>query len=390
MSISEKMLRLSLTDTYDFESIVRATQMKRFIDAMEQCSATTVKQINTFLDDTMPASTVFDAIVDKLSKDGDWKSLQSMNIVKHNVALHRTVYDLFNASNEFVASFWATIVGDYDNVYVTLEKMKKGDVEQPSHSENLKEVSFEFYGHGPIVEAAYKQANSILAANSSDLKRSVIRWRYSTGHGAESMLLSLNKTWDIYQEAYPWITKPLAEYYDAYTASNSSILICYGPPGTGKTSFIRDYLCEQRLNALVSYDASILASDEMFTFFLSSPAYDVLVIEDADDMLTSDRDQNNKMIAKLLNTSDGLLKLPHKKVILSTNLQNLLHIDEAITRPGRCFDLLNFRKLTHAEQVPLCKKLGLTSNLSGEASLAEIYKEGESSFKPKSHKLGFL
>lgn len=384
MAITQDMLRFSLTDTYDFENIIKGVQMKRYVDFIEQGKPLSVRSVNAFLDDNDPATLIFDKVFSKLSIGTN----SDVGVVKHTVGLHRVVYDIFLGG--YLFTMWASIVGnDDDDTYARFMDVVENR-EPKERAFKLREVRIEIYGHGPVVNEASDLLEAELALHANDKKRSVIRWRYTAGHSTESMLLSLEKNWNMHAEAYPWVTKPLNEYYADYTASSSSILICYGPPGTGKTSFIRDYLCEQQINALVSYDAGILASDEMFTFFLSSPAYDALIIEDADDMLTTDREGNNKMIAKLLNASDGLLKLPQKKVILSTNLENLSHIDEAIIRPGRCFDILNFRRLTRPEQVALCAKLNISANVDGEASLAEIYQASEESFRPKHKTMGFL
>lgn len=388
-SITGDMLTLDLTDLYSFESIAAVMKMRRMIASFQEGTGLAIKTINAFLDSGLTVETLFEAVVEQLPKE--------LNVVRYQLSPFRATYDC-NLNGVHVLTLQSHVIGkDTEESYVQYYSETSGMTLEDARADDntdsgLKEVSFEFYGSDTVsVKKATEIISKLVRDHAFDKKRSVVRWRYSAGHSTESMLMSLEKDWEIAPEAYPWIQTPLHEYYDRYTKSTSSILVCYGPPGTGKTSFIRDYLCEQRVNAIVSYDASVLASDEMFTFFLGSPAYHVLIIEDADDVLTSDRESKNKLVAKLLNSSDGLLKLPHKKIILSTNLENVNHIDEAILRPGRCFDFLNFRKLTPAEQKPLIAKLGVDYKIDGDASLAEIYKTSELDYEqPHAQKMGFV
>lgn len=385
-AVTGDMLNVDLTDLYSFESVTMAVKQRRYLQAFEAGRGLTVKAINAFLDNDLTVIELFEDVASSTAERG-------LEVVRYQLSEFRASYD-FLWNNEHIMTLQSHIMGsDNENFYVQNFSEASGmSVEDARMYTGLLEVAFEIYGSDwELIEQAYKLITDRVRNETFTKKRSVVRWRYSSGHSTESMLMSIEKDWEIVPEAYPWITTPLADYYKAYTQSKSSILVCYGPPGTGKTSFIRDYLCEERMNAIVSYDAGVLASDEMFTFFLGSPAYNVLVVEDADEVLTSDRESKNKLVAKLLNSSDGLLKLPQKKIILSTNLENVSHIDEAILRPGRCFDFINFRKLKPAEQGPLVKALGIDYNIAGDASLAEIYKTSEPGYtQPHAQKMGFV
>jgi ATP-dependent 26S proteasome regulatory subunit len=55
------------------------------------------------------------------------------------------------------------------------------------------------------------------------------------------------------------------------------------------------------------------------------------------------------MMHRFLNASDGLISMKGKKIIFTTNIPNIGDIDDALIRPGRCFDILNFRNLTKLE-----------------------------------------
>lgn len=205
-------------------------------------------------------------------------------------------------------------------------------------------------------------------------KSSLVNWLYSSGHSTARKTFQVNKTWDIHHSYYPWINKPLTEYYKTFLDSDAQILVLWGTPGTGKTSWVRDMICEMNLNAFISYDTKVLTSDSTFVSYLLDPLYNAIIMEDADDFLTADRKDNDKLISKILNISDGLIKLPKKKLIFSTNLPSVAQIDKAIIRPGRCFDVMEFRNLTHKEAKVAADHLGVTiDNTSRHYSLAELF-----------------
>jgi len=68
-----------------------------------------------------------------------------------------------------------------------------------------------------------------------------------------------------------------------------------------------------------------------------------LLLEDADVAVAS-REDGNPTMSLMLNILDGVAS-SNKRIVVSTNLPNLNKIDEALIRPGRCHDVLTFRKL---------------------------------------------
>lgn len=148
--------------------------------------------------------------------------------------------------------------------------------------------------------------------------------------------------------AYPWMKMSIKDYTDAFMGSKECVLVLKGAPGTGKTSFIKKMIEAAGTSAMVTYDAALLHSDGFFASFMTRDETNILVIEDADTMLTA-RTEGNPLMDKLLNASEGLISLQHKKIIFSTNLGNVSSIDPALLRKGRCFDILDFRRMTKDE-----------------------------------------
>jgi hypothetical protein len=118
----------------------------------------------------------------------------------------------------------------------------------------------------------------------------------------------------------------------------------------------------------------LLSSDSTFVDFLTGSSENVFVIEDADTILGSRSREGNKMIARFLNVSDGLIKFPAKKVIFTTNLDDFKKVDEALLRPGRCFGMVKCRALTYDEAAAAAKIAGLKLPAkSRDYTIAELF-----------------
>ncbi len=199
-----------------------------------------------------------------------------------------------------------------------------------------------------------------------------VTWWYRGGGGrVQQHTLSLPIPKRSHDQFYPFIAEGLEAYYKRFLDSDENVLLLLGDPGTGKTSFLRWMLHTQRISTMVTYDDSILKEDEIFVNFLFG-VNDLFIVEDADLMLSSrERDQNHIM-SKFLNVSDGMIKFPNRKLVFTTNLTDLSRIDPALMRSGRCFDTLHFRKLTVAEGEAAAKVAGVEAP-SKPVTLAELF-----------------
>ena len=142
---------------------------------------------------------------------------------------------------------------------------------------------------------------------------------------------------------------------------------------------------------MVTYDEKILDKDYIFARFIEADS-GVMVIEDADNFLKSRKDGNH-MMHRFLNVGDGLITMKGKKLIFSTNLPSIKDIDPALTRPGRCFDILHFDNYTKGQAEKLATRLNIEFKPTPDTdtySLAEIFFQQRNTHKPRESKIGFI
>lgn len=218
----------------------------------------------------------------------------------------------------------------------------------------------------------------------------------------------------VHDEYYPSIVGGPIGLIRSFMESSASVLILSGPPGTGKTSAIT--YAARKLNLMATFATNInVIKDEAFvrTIFreqddrnsgfafeqhasarshlfsgmtisgLHNPfkrADDyvrngiqeelqrrtgmradqmrpVSVVEDA-DLLLRPRSDGNEQMSDLLNYSDGATGGSHRKIIFTTNLESPDAIEPALLRSGRCFGLIDVRKLASTEVVAVRRKAG--------------------------------
>lgn len=163
--------------------------------------------------------------------------------------------------------------------------------------------------------------------------------------GAEETIPALNKVKDI-KVFYPNMADGPAEVWRKFAASSANVLLLIGPPGTGKSNFILHMMntrgWDDKIN-LVDSDG-ILLSPGLADWIRDRPSGSVVITEDSDKMVMKRTDGNTVMSA-ILNTTSGIVQRD-LKLIISTNLESLRLVDEALIRPGRCYDILQFSLLS--------------------------------------------
>jgi ATP-dependent 26S proteasome regulatory subunit len=95
------------------------------------------------------------------------------------------------------------------------------------------------------------------------------------------------------------------------------------------------------------------------------------------------------MMHRFLNVSDGLISAQDKKLVFSTNLPSVREIDAALMRPGRCFDVVEFRSLDRTEAKQIADELGLELPDGKDFTLAELFNV-QPSGEVQTRRVGFM
>jgi len=123
-----------------------------------------------------------------------------------------------------------------------------------------------------------------------------------------------------------------------------------------------------------SYFMWDIANPELISF-ISKFRNSILLLEDAESILTSSQEERTQAVTNILNISDGLLNDHMDMQIIATFNINKKIIDEALLRKGRLMVDYKFKKLTAIQATKLSKHIGLNKEYTEPKTLAEIYEE---------------
>jgi hypothetical protein len=164
---------------------------------------------------------------------------------------------------------------------------------------------------------------------------------------------------------------------------DKGVVLLHGLPGTGKTTYIRHLVGKLKKKVLLISPAvakSIMSPDFM-DLLIDNPNC-ILVIEDAENIITDRRFSNNSSVSNLLNVSDGLLSDFLNVQIICTFNHPLSLVDAALMRQGRLIAKYEFGKLSTGKAQTLSNHLGFDTAIREPMTIAEIANQHEKKYTP--------
>ena len=205
----------------------------------------------------------------------------------------------------------------------------------------------------------------------------------------DKYLISIEDNYnDNFQEENKLIIESLKE-------GGTSLCLFHGDPGCGKTHYIRYLiaeLCKEKKKVIYFPNEHIhFLSDPSFLHFFKDHKKSIIVIEDAEEILTSrELTLSNRGISNLLNLTDGLMGDFLELKFVCTFNTAIDKIDKALLRKGRITTNYKFEKLSVEKSNKLLEKLGKNHTTTEAMTLAEIYNlEQKDNSEKKERKIGF-
>jgi len=238
-----------------------------------------------------------------------------------------------------------------------------------------------------ILAPSIKQCNNVIADIESSLSSYLVTDKSISYSILQYDNGAMNETnyQDILDVEFNPLATPFIEDVDKYIEnflnSKAPLLILQGEAGTGKTTFVKQILKtmqekilkeKEGLKVTYSFDENIFYSSDFYKQLIYDD-YDVQVYEDINQVIHKNQEQEINPINKFLSITDGLVS-KYKKIIITTNIESKYQLHPALLRPGRCYDVIEFRELKGVEIDNLCDSCAKDLYLQTESiNLSEFY-----------------
>lgn len=175
-------------------------------------------------------------------------------------------------------------------------------------------------------------------------------------------------------------------------SNTNGLYLFHGHPGTGKTTYIK-YLIHQIHKKIIFLSTKMAGEldNVAMTPFLLQNRNAVIVIEDAEELITSRDEVRNSNLSMLLNLTDGLLGESLGIQIIATFNTGVKNIDKALLRKGRLSTIYEFKLLALDRTNALLNKLNHQIEVTHPLPVADIFNfDNSNNYEPKLKKaVGF-
>lgn len=170
---------------------------------------------------------------------------------------------------------------------------------------------------------------------------------------------------------------------------HGKIVLWHGPPGMGKTYAIRSlarnwhYRLGASIEIVLDPENLFGNADYMHDLILNGrTGLRLIIVEDSEEFFDRNQKESRQGFARLLNLTDGIIGQGTEVVFMLTANAAFEKIDEAVIRPGRCLQVMEFSKFLKDEATAwISQHLPATYNvtqdkefaLTDETTLAELY-----------------
>ncbi len=168
---------------------------------------------------------------------------------------------------------------------------------------------------------------------------------------------------------------------------NSGIIVLDGEPDTGKTSYIKyliGQVCDHKdVIYIPRYLLQEMANPD-FISFLRDQRNSIIILEDADDILSNREDGlSSTIVTNILSITNGLLNDQLKIQLIATFNTERKHIDKKLMKNGKIIEDWSFKKLNVEQANVLATSLGMETPYTSPTALADIYDDYEVKGKDK-------
>lgn len=179
---------------------------------------------------------------------------------------------------------------------------------------------------------------------------------------------------------------------ESLTIEKAGLILLHGLPGTGKTSYIKSLISKHQEKSFIFIQNEFVNEllHPSFISFLLKNQNSVLIIEDAEKVLTSREQQNeSSVVSTILQLTDGLFSDYLNIKIICTFNTSLNKVDSALLRKGRMIAYYEFKALTQDKANILLSTLNHEPTTE-ELTLANIFNYKNKSFQQaETRKIGF-